>query len=656
MEFSPSYVQISGNADVQPDMTFDDYQLQQFTIFESEYKRVDTEIRKHPEWHGNFMSFFLHAEGKGEDLRPYYEVADWLSKNQMPSDANTGKIGASITILQHLLNIAKMGKPLPKELPLADDGTVDEFMLNWKLIEKSYEYKGHPKLISGRLCIYDVGLFDEDFFYSEGNRKVHDILNQLGDASSHKYNRQFSASEPEAAMAENWWAHNSIKHALDDMNIRGVQVLDALEYVGGSVQKLQEHLHQPLPMDTIDENIAKYCNMKAAQRIRDKVTKSEFIAVHGGASFDKEDMSTSCMTGYRNPDLIPYRYKMSVLNYKEYLIDMEPLTEDWSKVDIIQGTDFDTAMKAAESRGFKMIRRTNERARFGDKSFSVLMYNPQTGAFLSAPSARLNDINYGGCNIDLWESTKSIPFEMLMHGSSGCVFHYQDVCWHNITASDGLFSQYDNVVEYLDASSIDWNKLGFAGSDTIPVPTYFDRYYGREDELAQFIGYEDAHMICDMGGYRMGLVLNALIAHYDMEIDATICPQYALIREDRIFRDCLDGLCLWDNQNIYEGLKILRLIQIYLNLPDEDYNKLIASMRQILHERDELELSRINEQSGFGHVRDEMMARFNSLEKYFDKNIKISRGFKNDKLIVEKVLAKDGNTADTLGVKFPWSA
>lgn len=652
---APIGVQIAEKPIEQQNLEFDDYQLQQFQIAEKEYGNINSQIKKHPEWSGTFMNYFLHAEGKGEDLRPYYEVADWLHKHPLPSDIGSARIGSCSTIFSSLLEIYKSGHSLPEKLPLTSTGVIDEFMLQFQLIRDKLIYKGHALLISGRVCMNDVNFLEDDYLYSEGNRDAYEVFQSLGSMSQHNYKGVSDPNDMEGKIAENMWSNMSIKMSFDDMNIRGIQILDALEYADGSIQKLYEHMNQPFPMNTRDDNIYKYCNMKAAQRIRDKVSTSEYIAVSDGASFDKQDMSDSSIMGYRNPDLIPYRYKMSVLNYMDYLKEeIQPISTDWSKIDIITSTPLKEALKAAEARGFKVICETGIRKSWNDNVRAILMYNQETGAFIHMPSAQDSDACYGGCDMDFW-SKHDIPWQMLQHASGGGLSHYKGMVWHRVTYNNGLFSSYDNITDLIRADEIDWNRLGFIEINSMPVPMYYNHPFIRENDLAMEVGYPLAHMICDMGGYRFQCMLNTLFAHYDNSINCEICPQYSQIKNDDIaFTAAVYHLSIWGIGEVADALKLCRLVKLYMKMPDDEYAKLIGALRNQLKQRDQREMDRINDPETPPHVKRTLSQEFKSLDAYCEENIQAAYHFDNENVLLEKAVIGENMTLETIGIKLPW--
>lgn len=620
---------------------FDDYQLQQFQIFEHEYGHKNTEIKKHPEWNGIFMNCFLHAEGKGEDVSYFYEVADWLSKYQLPSDRNSTQIGHDFTILSNLLKIAKMKHSLPEELPMDENGQIDEFMLSFLLIQNRLKLEGNPLLVSGRLSINDIGMFEDDYIYSEGIKKAYEIFKAFSSISQHDHDMK-SADYGTKSIAENMWFRMNIKLMFDDMHIRGIQIVDALEYAGGSVQKLYECVTHPFPENTIDPNLVKYCNMKAAKRIRDRISNSEYIAVVGGASFDKHNMSKYSMCGYRNPELILCEYKMTESNYMEYLEEIEPLEIDWSKIDIIQDTSIEESLKAAEARGFKVIRKNQI-----NDYYTILMYNQHTGAFINILKGQEDNVCYGGCDMNFWCKNDSIPWSELRHSSSGSIDDYEMMRWYEITYNEGLFSQYDNIVKYLNGNIIDWSRIGFGSQSSIPIPHYYDQPYIREDDLSHDIGYQNAHMMCHIGGYRLECIINTLIAHYDTEIDTEICPQYKMIaNDDNGFKAVINHFCIWGFDSVREALMLCRLVKIYLQMPDKEYEKLISVLIEEIKEKDNRKTEMRNKR--------QFMDEHRSLSEYCYKNIHIAYKFPLDELIVEKAVSVGGRTLKSLGVKLPW--
>ncbi len=674
MKAKPIGVQIKENPDLSKELKFNDYQVQQFMIAEKEYGNVDTEIKKHPEWSGTFMNYYLHREGKGQDCKIMYEAAQWYADMKLPSDEKSGFLASSHGILHNVIQILDFGGTLPAELPKASDGSVDEYMLEWKLFEQVLGKKGNPVLISGRFAYDDknIGLMDDELFFSEGIKEAADILSAISAACQHYTPKHCTADDPFASISENVYNSLAMKLALDDMNIRGQQVIDALEYFDGNVQELYRHLNQPYPMSTRDPEIVKYVNMKAAKRIVEGSKRGriivEPIAVNSGASFDKiKDGSAGAnwmaVSESQNPEEAAQFYKMTAVNYEKYLVDMEKKAVSYKDIDIIRETSLDLALKAAQARGFKIVRRGPDRLCNGDITRGILMFNENTGAFISMDSAKDDDVCHGGCDMDFWDVGNRINFRMLKHSSSGCPHHYKGIRWHQITHHEGLFSQYDAIEVFLkdNGSQIDWKKLGF-GHDAMPVCKYLAHPYFNESDLSQKIGYVDAHMICDMGGYRLTCMLNSMLAYYDTELDLDACKPFELTKTELMIDAAVEHLAVWTEKETYESLKLMRIMQLMFNMPEDEYQKFIDALERKCVARDKRTLKEIEELDD-GLYKKKRVDEYRSVHECFRKyeNIlhgrdnDILHGFDNDAIITDLLKAKTGIEDLEHIVKFPWN-
>lgn len=615
---------------------FDDYQLSQFLIAEQNYGNMDSEIKNHPEWSGTFMNFYLNSEGKGEDCSAYFIVAQWLSESKLPGDAKKGTIGNDMNILSDAINLARKGVSLPKELPMKD-GEVDEFMLRWVLMQMLYNTDGRERLKSGRYAYGDhVGMLDDGVFFSEGIKEADDALTELCRTCSH-YTEQQS---PDG----NAYAYLAMKLALDDMNIRGQQILDAVEYAG-NVQELYRLLNRPLPESTRAPEIAKYVNRKAAERIRDGKSKAEPVAVDGGASFDK---AFTPVLQCHNPELAAKHYRMTEIDYEQYLAGIKKLDEDYKNIDVINGTNLNLALRACQARGFEMVRMGGVR---DDGSRGILLWNPVTGAFVTFDSAQEDNACYGGGDLDFFDAGKEhISWRMLSHGSSGGVHDYEEAIWHQLTYHHGLFREYDQIAGMLHAEDVDWERIGF-GITRIPFCEYYKSPYFNEPKLAEKIGYKDAHMICDMGGFHLQQFINLVLTYYDGEIDISHAAPYKIVKRDTMPRQCLNIFILWVGE-MNETMKLMRLAKLMLQMPDEEFKKFTDALYERCVDENKKQQERIGAEEN-PVVKRRMKEDFKDYVKAYGRNKRVLEGFKNEEKIADELL-RNATPPTKCGVKLPW--
>lgn len=632
---------------------FDEGQLQQISLAESEYGNRDSEIRKHPEWSGTFMNYFLHSEGKGEDCGMYFELADFLSRVGLPSDKATGKLGSSLSIFSRLVSLSRLSVPLPEPDRFDGSGNVDEDAYRFRLLEAVLAAKGKERLLSGRFAYSDaVGIFDEDDFFSEGIPEVKRVLDQLSLVARQYGKRTADPSDAWGSVADNAFLMASVKLSLDDMGIRGRQVVDALGYAGGSVQHLYRMLNRPMPQDTRDPDLVRYVNDCSARRILSGESVWEYVAVPGGASFYKAGPHVPL--GMCDPRVVSRRFRMGLPDCPAYLWEGKPVPVDWRNVDIIDGIDYRSAVKAAVARGFWVLREGPWRDSFGDRCRSVLLYNKDTGAFLHAGSAKEDSFCYGGANLDFWLQSRSRVSCLFGHASSGCPSGCPDSRWYSLSYQDGLFSEYDGITDAMRPDAVDWDRLGF-GSHGMPVPMYWEFPFFRDDELSGVFGDEAAAVLRGLGNYHMALVMNMVVAHYDTGIDLSVCPQYAAAASERMWGYVAECFGMWSSCEVDGTLALAWLVKDWLGMPDGEHAKMLDALED---HADRHYARQVADIMAWDNVDESVrQSRVNALDdvgKTFRRRRNVWHPFPG-LLRVKGVLEAHGALKATeLGVGFPW--
>lgn len=112
-------------------------------------------IRKHPEWHPNFMNSFWNAQQEGRE-KEYYYIADYITSHPSKADAKSGKIGADFEYLYGLcrfMDKTNARHPIP-EIPLEEDGCVDTSIAKFVLQDHVHRFVEHRQpLYTGRMPI-----------------------------------------------------------------------------------------------------------------------------------------------------------------------------------------------------------------------------------------------------------------------------------------------------------------------------------------------------------------------------------------------------------------------------------------------------------------------------------------------------------------------
>ena len=627
---------------------FTDEQIQQFTIAES-YGDFDTECKQHPEWSPTFMNYFINRKHEGRDLGIMYELADWARTFKMPDDVRTSKICTNDTALYFLTGIMDMHGRLPKEPPTREDGKFDWETFLYQVMTNYYTLKGAQKLLCGRLVIGDVDGLYQNYIFGEGNKAAREALDSLCDMSS-QYSQRMKSDDPMTQMGENFMVRMNMVMALDDMNIRGRQILDAMEYADNSAQTLYDLIMGVAGRGGRSKEVVDYCNYKAAKRIADGVSNEEYIAVQSGASFDyihKDPTFGMSMPGWRNDHEAAYRYLINHINYEDYLIEVKPIQVAWSTMDVTNGVDMDSFKKIVESRGFKLVRQFHAGKSWGKDTYYMLYYSPSTGDWITAGQATQDDVTYGGVNMVVYRKER-LPFALCMNTSSGYL-NTIEASYYEYTHHEGLFSVYDDVKQSATPNIINWDKLGFSFYE-LPVPCYKSIYLGRIDNLGVQIGYDLVHELNDMGSYHMqGLINHVCLANDRENFDFSVFPAYENYWKNDPYFYAMDTYGFNWPSDLQKGIKIVRLCFVWLEMPLEEVQKYDAALLKVCQKNDERD--RLRNEDAHPRARMEWENQKHFIDIYNEMHNIILNGFENERFIVDQLSL--GNPRE-LAAKLPW--
>lgn len=365
------------------------------------------ELEKHPEWSSTLMNYVII---KMKNKKSYNEVIDFLTEYE-PQDTEKIEIGKDLGLIMIVDIIIEEGllhkviDPLVnKNLlykainPLAKEKSCKE--INWLLKFKYYNYKCQTDVLeSGRVCINEItnNLDALLALMSEGVFEAVKLLERLGRIQVQSSNNFGMES---ITLFQGIF---SISTMLDDMNIRGQQILDAYQYADESAEDLFRLIL------VRDDKMIRFINAMSAERFKNLIFQStdeplEFLAVNSGASFRRKK-SNIFNDGFGfsfdrefkfspDPDL-----RVTLSNCNEYLDDnITKLNKDYSKMDIYDKTPLNEAIKIAEAHGFRLLEKCEQQNNY-DELYSVLMYKDDTCDFLYA-SAKDDNFYYNGCRIN----------------------------------------------------------------------------------------------------------------------------------------------------------------------------------------------------------------------------------------------------------------
>lgn len=286
---------------------------------------------------------------------------------------------------------------------------------------------------------------------------------------------------------------------LDDMNIRGDQLVSAYEYCDNDMATLLSCIKQR------DVRMVDYVNQQTALNPVEGLVGAPLAVTHG-ASFDG------------NSGILPYE-QASLLIIK----NIKPLKVDYAVREIHSGTSYDDAMKVLEANGFEKvfdrpIDVEHDAPWTKDKAVRcVIMHDPKTNAMLKAGAYQDGNEDkfcYSGCDMTVFTRTPSGEAPS-RHLADDYQRNYVKGTDGNLAASTQLTYQghlirnYRNIKDTeVDASAVVKNP--FVGFEHYPLPKLRD--YHTEMISQTHTGSQDARDYLNDGDvpYHIQSVMDCL--------------------------------------------------------------------------------------------------------------------------------------------------
>ncbi len=230
---------------------------------------------------------------------------------------------------------------------------------------------------------------------------------------------------------------------LDDMNIRGRQLVYAFEYADMSYEALIKLISDN------DENMVKYVNKKMYEDLSKSDEHAVPKAVTVGASFDDPTWND-----------ILFLTSHDWMEIEEYG-DVKPLSTDWEHAEIVNFVPKTDAIKIMEANGFHIVHR---RVPTGAEYEEIIFHNKETGAIASC-GATDDNCCYGGFTIAIAHSGREYGFNGGVQTNS---LDNGEGYKSRMTYQNALMSNYDKY-KHLDPIK-DTTVLGYGLDDEIPIP------------------------------------------------------------------------------------------------------------------------------------------------------------------------------------------
>ena len=295
---------------------------------------------------------------------------------------------------------------------------------------------------------------------------------------------------------------------------------------------------------------------------------------------------------------------MGVKEKREMKVNVE---KDYRNMDITRGTNKEDAIRATEARGFRIVREVKKPVAVHDKYLSrivgeelgssIVMYNDETGAILTASSVIENDFCNGGCSIRFVMNNNilsELPEERdhaIVHSIGGDWNEYfiPQVALKN--EKDGFLAYYDKISDYIKSCK---EKIDNGALDNIPECTfgflsYIDTIRVKEDRMEDFynlpISREDMFLI------YFNHAINLILEKFDPEVINSDCPAFDKIKDEKEFSELFcNNIGLYKNSSNAGDLSnrviLLKTAFNYLQMPEQEQNIILDAVRSRLREWD----------------------------------------------------------------------
>ena len=453
---------------------FDEFQEEQINLAKNNYSDAVYILERHPEWSSTLMNVVWNRlknyKGNTEDDINYDGILEF-AKLIPTKDGKYGDYGLLLTYIAACEQLSPIHIDLGNsmfdyvEIQNERGSSISANELLWYAIKTS----NAPNNTRQKL----TGVFAErtDFMtalLSEGNEDAKHIIE---DILYHSQTVDKIGAEPFDRSGLFLGSHMQLGMnnllALDDMNIRGEQILYAFDYCDRDLKTLSTMLR------TRDKDMIAYVNQRAVEEgiKNNKIEVPKAVAAQ--ASFDF------------------FRNHSGVLTISEFDFDMykdksKKLVIDWKTREIISGTSVEDAIKILKANGFEMaynepVDYVNKRERSIHQFNSdvpnrcIIMQNPKTGAVFQAPLAQEDDICYGGAEIVMATNNKldwtNANFKHQSNYIDNSKETYgKELFGHKITYHDGtMIKEYQEVVND-DNLEPDSSRIGCLTMENIEIP------------------------------------------------------------------------------------------------------------------------------------------------------------------------------------------
>lgn len=373
---------------------FTESQNQELNIAHKQTKAGYNIISKHPEWSSYAMNIVWNKVLRGEDIDTLIKFIPYSGKNEEGKEGNADILFSFGSIYNLKGDKQNPLKCDPVEACISyckqhPNCSKTEFL--HQVLRKCFKIQPTTRRVKFTECIAKNRLLT-DALFAEGIPEAYSIFIKLKstDIDSKEIYKM------------------PIYYALDDMNIRGTQLIYAYNYCDGDYRALSSKVSDR------DKTLVDYINQEVVRNKSTLVDKTTLPkAVCRGASFTNG-------IGFEKPKVCIIRSQED----KSVPQNVQPLSIDYSIRSIDELTDEYVGLKILHSLGFEDVSYIDQVILSGKpyKDFEgiqtrqIILQNPLNGAFCEISNSSKGNLLYGGMDI-------MIPFRVSLGGSPDYCLH-----------------------------------------------------------------------------------------------------------------------------------------------------------------------------------------------------------------------------------------
>ena len=348
------------------------------------------------------------------------------------------------------------------------------------------------------------------------------------------------------------------------------------------------------------------------------------------------------------------------------------IEKDYRNMDILRDTNKEDAIKAAEARGFRIVREAKKPVAVEDVTLShiigeepgssIVMYNDETGAILTAYSATESNFDRDGCSIRFVANDKDVENLMKEDRYARAKKISGDWCEYTITRPllsdvsdfDGILNSYDKVADKVKSCKEKMDDDIFKESSVYGFLSYIDNIRIKDEKLENF--YNSPFLQDAMSMIFFQCAVNLMLEKFDPEVINSDCPAFDKIRDDKEFSKLFcDSIGLYKNGktgDLFHRVVLLKVAFNYLQMPEQEQAVILDAVRNQLKEWDKSieDITKLIDNEAPINPENTFVGKF-------DKQIEnpVLYGWNGEAMTTDEILdCLNMTDITTVDVKLPW--